>query len=44
MSFADRLRLVTAPALGLKMMPEVLDPKSTHTDVANAHLTYITYL
>ena len=37
--FADCLWSVIAPALGLKMIPNLLDINSTHTGMAYAHLT-----
>ena len=39
MSFADWLRSVIAPALGLKTIPDLLDTNSIHTGIAYAHLT-----
>ena len=36
--FADWLWSVIAPALGLIMIPDLLDTNSTHTGIAYAHL------
>ena len=39
MFFADWLWSVITKALGLKMIPDLLDTNSTHTGIAYAHLT-----